>query len=30
MEEHAKYLEYGLNKLWKNQFFANKVKSEFA
>ncbi len=30
VEEHMKHLEYLLNKLLKNQLFANKAKNEFA
>ncbi len=30
VEEHAKHFEYGLSKLWKNQLFSNKAKSEFS
>ncbi len=29
-EKHEEHLKYVLNKLWNNQLFANRVKSEFA
>jgi hypothetical protein len=30
IEEHVEHLEYVLSKLQENQFFANRVKNEFA
>ncbi len=29
-KKHAEHLEYVMNKLWNNEFFANMVKNEFA